>query len=80
MLFFFLGDCVMCAHAFMDNTIEQAATATERRAGFIADAKVARQEMFESGKGFAAEGVDAYLKSKLSGKKTTKPKARSWYT
>lgn len=69
----------MSPHAFMVDAIEQAATAAERRAEFIAEAKAAREEMVETGKGFDADDVAAYLKSKASGKKAAKPKARSWH-
>jgi predicted transcriptional regulator len=69
----------MSPHAFMVSAIEQAATATELRTRFIADAKEARYEMIESGKGFKADDVHAYLKAKVSGKKVVKPKAHSWH-
>ena len=65
-------------HAFMVSAIEQAATATEQRARFISDAKTARNEMIETGKGFDADDVHSYLKAKVSAKKVAKPKARSW--
>jgi predicted transcriptional regulator len=68
----------MSPHAFMVAAIEQAATAAERRARLIADAGAARDEMLETGKGFDADEVHAYLKSRVSGKKTTKPRARAW--
>lgn len=62
-------------HAFMVSAIEQAATATEQRARLIADARLARNEMIETGKGVDADDVHAYLKAKVSGKKAAKPKA-----
>ncbi len=65
-------------HAFMVSAIEQAALLAEQRASFIADAKAARDEMIETGKGLDADVVHAYLKAKVSGKKATKPRARSW--
>lgn len=65
-------------HAFMVAAIEQAATAAEQRARLIADAKAARNEMLETGKGFDADEVHAYLKARVSGKKATKPRARAW--
>jgi predicted transcriptional regulator len=67
-------------HAFMVSAIEQAATATEQRMRFIADAKTARREMRETGKGLDADDVHAFLKAKVSGAKAAKPKARSWRT
>lgn len=65
-------------HAFMVNAIEQAATAAECRASFIADAHVARQQMQDTGKGHDADEVHAYIQARIAGKKVTKPKARSW--
>jgi predicted transcriptional regulator len=65
-------------HAFMVSAIEQAAKATEQRMRFIADAKAARQEMIETGKGLDVDDVHAFLKAKVSGTKAAKPKARSW--
>ncbi len=68
----------MSPHAFMLSAIEQAATATEQRAQLIANAKSAREQMIESGKGFDADEVHAYLAAKVSGKKAAKPRARAW--
>jgi predicted transcriptional regulator len=65
-------------HAFMLSAIEQAATATEQRARFLEDAEAARNTMIETGKGFDADEVHAHFKARASGKKATKPKARSW--
>lgn len=65
-------------HAFMVAAIEQAATAAEQRARLVADARAARSEMLETGKGFAADEVHAYLKARVAGKQATKPKARAW--
>ena len=65
-------------HAFMVSAIEQAATATEQRIRFIADAKAAKEEMRQTGKGYDADDVHAFLKAKVTGKRASKPKARSW--
>lgn len=65
-------------HAFMIGAIEQAAIAAERRARLLAEASEARHEMLESGKGFDAEAVHAYLEAKVSGKPAGRPKARAW--
>lgn len=65
-------------HAFMVQAIEQAATAGERRAAFVAEAQAAREQASASGKGYAAEEVHAYLKARVAGKKSAKPKAKSW--
>jgi len=65
-------------HAFMLSAIEQAATATELRTRFLEDSRAARNVTIKTGKGLDADEVHAYLKARASGKKTDKPKARSW--
>jgi len=67
-------------HAFMVSAIEQAAHSTEQRLRFIAEAKSAREEMIDTGKGLDADEVHAFLNAKVSGKKVAKPKTRSWHT
>lgn len=66
------------SHAFMVSAIEQAAHATEQRLRFIAEAKLAREEMIDTGRGLDADEVHAFLKAKVLGGKPTKPKTRSW--
>ena len=66
-------------HAFMVSAIEQAAHATEQRIRFIAEAKLARQDMLDTTQGLDADDVHAYLQAKVAGKKVTKPKKRSWH-
>jgi len=65
-------------HAFMVNAIEQAATAAECRANFIADANAAREQMLSTGKGYSAEDVYAHIQARLEGRKAAKPRAKSW--
>lgn len=65
-------------HAFMVHAIERAATAAEQRAGFVAEARAAREQMLKTGKGYDAAEVHEYLKSRIAGGKTAKPKAASW--
>ena len=65
-------------HAFMVNAIEQAAAAAECRANFIAEAQSARKQMWDADKGYDSDEVHAYIQARIAGKKTTKPKARSW--
>ena len=65
-------------HAFMVDAIEDAATRAEKRARFVAEALAERDAMIESGKGFAADEVHAYLKARVAGKKVPRPKAKSW--
>jgi predicted transcriptional regulator len=65
-------------HAFMVGAIRTAATNAERREQFVADAVTARTEAVESGKGYAAGDVHAYLRARTRGESTSKPKARVW--
>lgn len=65
-------------HAFMVQAIEQAANAAERRRGFVAEALAAREQMIATGKGYGADEVHSYLKARVEGRKSTKPKAKSW--
>jgi predicted transcriptional regulator len=65
-------------HAFMVHAIEQAATSAERRAGFVAEARAAREQMITTGKGYDTSEVHAYLKARIAGSKPAKPKAKSW--
>lgn len=65
-------------HAFMVGAIEQAATAAEQRRRFIADALAAKSEIEETGLGYGADEVHAWLKAKVAGKKAPKPKAKPW--
>jgi predicted transcriptional regulator len=65
-------------HAFMVNAIDSAATAAEQRARFVAEAKAAREDMVKTGKGYDADQIHAYLQARIAGKKSPKPRARSW--
>ena len=65
-------------HAFMVHAIEQAATAAEQRAGFLADAQSALEHMTKTGKGYPADQVHAYLRARIAGKKPTRPRAKPW--
>jgi predicted transcriptional regulator len=65
-------------HAFMVDAIRSAAIHAEKRAQFVADAVASRKEAVESGKGYVAEEVHAYLRAQAQGESAPKPKARSW--
>ncbi|OFZ98066.1 MAG: hypothetical protein A3H35_00500 [Betaproteobacteria bacterium RIFCSPLOWO2_02_FULL_62_17] len=65
-------------HAFMVHAIEQAAASAERRASFVDQALSARVQMLKTRKGYDPDEVHAYLKARISGKKTAKPKLRAW--
>ena len=68
----------MTPHAFMVEAITQAATAAERRADFVNEARAARDQMYKTGKGYDTGEVAAYLKARIAGANPPKPKARSW--
>lgn len=68
----------MTPHAFMISAIEQAATATEQRADFLAQAKTARQQALDTGLGYAADEVHAYLRARAAGEPAKRPQARPW--
>ena len=65
-------------HAFMVDAIRAAAMAAEKRAGFVSDALASRMETVESGKGYPAAEVHAYLRSRAQGQTARKPRSRSW--
>ena len=65
-------------HAFMIHAIEQAASAADQRAAFLADAQTAHEQLVKTGKGYETSEVHAYLKARLSGKKAVKPTAKPW--
>ncbi len=65
-------------HAFMVDAIEQAASAAERRAAFVNEALAAREQALKTGKGHDTRQVHAYLRERIAGRKSPKPKARSW--
>lgn len=65
-------------HAFMVSAIRAAATNAEKRERFVAEATAAKTEAVESGEGYAAEDVHAYLRAKAQGQNVDKPKAVLW--
>ncbi|SEK71401.1 CopG family ribbon-helix-helix protein [Nitrosovibrio tenuis] len=65
-------------HAFMVQAIERAATAAESRASFVGEAQAAREKMLSTGKGFHVNEVHTYLKARIAGNNSVKPKAKSW--
>jgi predicted transcriptional regulator len=65
-------------HAFMVEAIRAAAEAAEKRAAFLSEALASRADALQSGKGYAAADVHAYLRSQARGKPAKKPKASDW--
>jgi hypothetical protein len=44
----------------------------------VAEALAARSTMLDSGQGYDADEVHAYLQNRVSGKKSARPKAKPW--
>lgn len=65
-------------HAFMVEAIAVATTVAEQRSAFVAEALGARAEMINSGKGFDADDVHAWLRARAAGKTARKPRLKSW--
>jgi predicted transcriptional regulator len=68
----------MSPHAFMLGAIEQTVLAAEQRAGFVAEALAAEQEMLETGLGYDADDVHAYIDARLAGKNPDRPALKPW--
>lgn len=66
------------AHAFMVDAIRQETERAEKRRGFLADAYAARAEFQRSRAGYALAEVTTHYRAKLQGKRSRKPKLRSW--
>jgi hypothetical protein len=58
--------------------IEQATASAEARAHFVAQAEAARKDTLDTGKGYDAAAVHDYLRDRIAGKRTARPKARQW--
>lgn len=50
----------------------------QQRKQFVADALAAEKAKLRSGKGYIAKDVHGYLKAKASGRKVSRPKAKTW--
>lgn len=66
------------AHSFMVGAIRQETERAEKRRGLLADAYAARAEFKRSGAGYTLAEVKAHYRAKLQGKRSHKPKLRSW--
>lgn len=65
-------------HAFMVEAIKEAALNAEKRARFVQDAVRSYDEAQASGQGYAMDDVHAYLRTKVRGKKVSKPETITW--
>jgi len=61
-----------------DKLKQRAINAAEQRAGFIAEALAAEEEMLESGEGYAADDVHRYIKARIAGENSERPEAKLW--
>lgn len=66
------------AHGFMVDAIRHETERAERRRRFHAEALEARAEFAQSGIGFALADVKAHYRARLQGRRTRKPKSRTW--
>lgn len=65
-------------HAFMRGAIRQAADAVDERSQFIAQAQAARTETLQSGLGYEASDVRAYLRQRITNKPADRPDSKPW--
>jgi predicted transcriptional regulator len=65
-------------HSFMLRALEQQVEAVERYESFLEDGMRADEAMLQSGMGYDAKDVHAYLEAKVRGRKARRPKAVRW--
>lgn len=66
------------SHGFMLRALEGQVEATERYQAFLHDGIRADEAMLRSGLGFAADDVHAYLRAKVAGRRTRRPRPVRW--
>jgi hypothetical protein len=57
---------------------QQVADGVDQRTKFIAEALAARAEMLESGAGYDADDVHAYLRQRIGEKRTIRRDTKQW--
>ena len=65
-------------HAFMVRALESQVEAMERYEGFIDEGMRADEAMQQSGLGYEASDVHAYLEARAKGRPARRPKAVRW--
>lgn len=65
-------------HAFMVRALESQVEAEERYQRFLEDGVQADEAMQQSGLGYEADAVHAYLESRARGRKVRRPRATRW--
>lgn len=66
------------AHAFMVRALESQVEAGERYQAFLQEGLRADQAMQQTGLGYEADAVHAYLESRARGRKARRPHAARW--
>jgi len=66
------------AHAFMVRALESQVEAEERYQAFLEEGLRADEAMQQTGLGYEADAVHAYLESRVRGRKTRRPRATRW--
>ncbi len=65
-------------HAFMLQAIEQAVSSAELQAKLFADARKSHLKTLQSGEGYDAEEVHAYIKARIRKQTADRPKIKNW--
>ena len=65
-------------HAFMVRALESGVEAAERYQAFLEEGMRADEAMQQSGLGYEADKVHAYLEARIRGRKAPRPKAVRW--
>ena len=65
-------------HAIMVRALSEHVDAAKRYRGFLDDARQANLAMLESGMGYAAEDVHAYILARARGEKVKRPRPVKW--
>lgn len=71
-------DTEQSAHAFMVEAIRQETERAEKRRAFVAEGYAARAEFQRSRTGYALAEVKAHYRANLQGRRSRKPRLRSW--
>jgi predicted DNA-binding protein len=66
------------SHAYMLRLLEERVEAAERFEKFVAEAREADDRMEQTGLGYAAADVYAYLEARVAGRRKARPKPIAW--
>jgi predicted transcriptional regulator len=65
-------------HAYMIEAIERQTEQAEKRREFVEEALAAEKDTLQSGMGYDADQFHAHIRRLAAGRKSERPKARSW--